>query len=97
MERERNSSPIPFITNAIEQRPFVAINCGAIPETLLESEVFWHEKGSFTGAHTHQKGRIESAHNGTLFLDKIGELPTALQIKVVPGPSGTLHRTRWLI
>lgn len=63
--------------------PFVAINCGAIPENLLESELFGHEKGAFTGAHTRRKGRIESAHKGTLFLDEIGELPTALQVKLL--------------
>jgi len=63
--------------------PFVAINCGAIPETLLESELFGHEKGSFTGAHARRKGRIETAHKGTLFLDEIGEIPTALQVKLL--------------
>jgi len=63
--------------------PFVAINCGAIPENLLESELFGHEKGAFTGAHTRRKGRIESADKGTLFLDEIGELPTALQVKLL--------------
>ena len=63
--------------------PFVAINCGAIPENLLESELFGHEKGSFTGAHAQRKGRIELAHGGTLFLDEIGELPLALQVKVL--------------
>jgi len=62
---------------------FVAINCGAIPENLLESELFGHEKGAFTGAHTCRKGRIESADKGTLFLDEIGELPTALQVKLL--------------
>ncbi len=62
---------------------FVAINCGAIPENLLESELFGHEKGAFTGAHTRRKGRIESADKGTLFLDEIGELPTALQVKLL--------------
>jgi len=61
--------------------PFVAINCGAIPENLLESELFGHEKGSFTGAHVQRRGRIESAAAGTLFLDEIGELPLALQVK----------------
>jgi two-component system NtrC family response regulator len=61
--------------------PFVAINCGAIPENLMESELFGHEKGSFTGAHTQRKGRIESADGGTLFLDEIGELSPALQVK----------------
>jgi len=63
--------------------PFVAINCGAIPETLLESELFGHEKGAFTGAHTQRKGRIETAAGGTLFLDEIGELPLALQVKIL--------------
>ncbi|HJS72814.1 MAG TPA: PEP-CTERM-box response regulator transcription factor [Vicinamibacteria bacterium] len=63
--------------------PFVAINCGAIPENLLESELFGHEKGAFTGAHTRRAGRIESAHRGTLFLDEIGELPVALQVKLL--------------
>jgi two-component system NtrC family response regulator len=63
--------------------PFAAINCSAIPETLLESELFGHEKGSFTGAHTQRKGRIESADGGTLFLDEIGDLPLPLQIKLL--------------
>jgi len=63
--------------------PFVPINCGAIPENLLESELFGHEKGSFTGAHTSRKGRIETASGGTLFLDEIGELPLALQVKLL--------------
>jgi two-component system NtrC family response regulator len=62
---------------------FVPINCGAIPENLLESELFGHEKGAFTGAHTQRKGRIESSQGGTLFLDEIGELPAALQVKLL--------------
>jgi two-component system NtrC family response regulator len=63
--------------------PFVAINCSAIPETLLESELFGHEKGSFTGAHIQRKGRIESASGGTLFLDEIGEIPLPIQVKLL--------------
>ncbi len=63
--------------------PFVAINCSAIPESLLESELFGHEKGSFTGAHAQRKGRIESANGGTLFLDEIGEIPLPVQVKLL--------------
>jgi two-component system NtrC family response regulator len=63
--------------------PFIAINCNAIPENLLESELFGHEKGSFTGAHAQRKGLIESAAKGTLFLDEIGDLPLAIQVKLL--------------
>lgn len=63
--------------------PFVAINCSAIPETLMESELFGHEKGAFTGAHAQRKGRIESSEGGTLFLDEIGEIPLLLQVKLL--------------
>jgi len=69
--------------SARKDRPFVAINCGAIPETLLESELFGHEKGAFTGAHVQRQGRVESASGGTLFLDEIGELPQTLQVKIL--------------
>jgi len=63
--------------------PFVAINCAAIPETLLESELFGYEKGAFTGANQRKPGRFEIAHRGTLFLDEIGDLPLALQAKIL--------------
>ena len=63
--------------------PFIAINCGAIPETLIESELFGHERGAFTGAHTARPGRVELAEGGTLFLDEIGELPPAMQVKLL--------------
>ena len=63
--------------------PFVAINCAAIPENLLETELFGYEKGAFTGAAGRKPGKFELAHRGTLFLDEIGELPLALQAKIL--------------
>lgn len=66
-----------------KNNPFVVVNCGAIPENLLESELFGHEKGSFTGAHAQKRGKFELAHTGTLFLDEIGELAAPLQVKLL--------------
>lgn len=66
-----------------EAGPFVKINCGALPETLLESEIFGHEKGAFTGAVGSKPGRFRLAHNGTIFLTEIGDLPLSLQVKLL--------------
>ncbi|MBU0969144.1 MAG: sigma 54-interacting transcriptional regulator [Proteobacteria bacterium] len=63
--------------------PFIKINCGALPETLLESEIFGHQKGAFTGAVDNKPGRFKLAHNGTIFLTEIGDLPLALQVKLL--------------
>lgn len=65
------------------KKPFVAINCGAIPETLLESELFGYERGAFTGATKQTRGKIEYADGGTLFLDEIGDIPQSLQVKLL--------------
>jgi two-component system NtrC family response regulator len=65
------------------EKPFVAVNCGALPESLIESELFGHRRGAFTGADEHRAGLFEVAHGGTLFLDEIGELPKSMQAKLL--------------
>ncbi|MBA2271164.1 MAG: PEP-CTERM-box response regulator transcription factor [Verrucomicrobiota bacterium] len=69
--------------SARKDGPFIPINCNAIPENLLESELFGHEKGAFTGAHMQRKGLVENASGGTLFLDEIGDLPPSIQVKLL--------------
>ncbi len=64
-------------------RPFIKVNCGAIPDTLIDSELFGHEKGAFTGAFSQERGRFERAHTGTIFLDEIGELPLQAQVRLL--------------
>lgn len=64
-------------------KPFVVVNCAALPETLFESELFGHEKGAFTGAATSRKGKFEEANNGTLFIDEVGDIPLAIQVKLL--------------
>jgi len=77
------------IANAIHyssprrEGPFITVNCGAIPDTLMDSELFGHEKGAFTGALSQKRGRFERAHKGTIFLDEIGELPPQAQIRLL--------------
>jgi transcriptional regulator with PAS, ATPase and Fis domain len=78
-----------FVAEAIHQgshrgkNPFIKVNCGALPETLLESELFGHQKGAFTGAFENKPGRFRLAHNGTLYLTEIGDLPLSLQVKLL--------------
>ena len=77
------------IANAIHysssrsEGPFVSVNCGAIPDTLIDSELFGHEKGAFTGALAQKRGRFERAHTGTIFLDEIGDLPLQAQVRLL--------------
>ncbi len=80
--KELVANAIHALSNRCDE-PFVSINCGAIPEGLLESELFGHERGAFTGAHYQKKGKFELAHKGTLFLDEIGELILPLQVKLL--------------
>jgi len=87
--------------SARREQPFVAVDCGAIPDTLIESELFGHEKGAFTGAHERKEGQFERAEEGTLFLDEIGNLPLAMQAKLLRAlqerqvePLGSKHAVR---
>jgi len=75
----KNCSRWRFTTFAAAGQPFVALNCAAIPEGLVENELFGHERGAFTGAGARKVGKMDLAHRGTLFLDEIGELPLAIQ------------------
>ena len=76
------------------QRPFLAINCAAIPETLLESELFGHEKGAFTGADRKRIGKFEQCTGGTLFLDEVGDMTPLTQAKMLRRAAGTPARAR---
>src|SRR6186713_3529039 len=69
--------------SARKHNPFIAVNCGAIPEGTIDSELFGHEKGSFTGAHEARKGYFEVANGGTIFLDEVGELPHSTQVRLL--------------
>lgn len=80
--KELAARAIHFQSNR-KEGPFVVVNCGAIPENLLESELFGHEKGSFTGAHKTHRGKFEVANGGTIFLDEVGELSSNLQVKLL--------------
>jgi DNA-binding NtrC family response regulator len=81
--KEQIAQAIHQASAAHRMGPFVPVHCAALPETLLESELFGHEKGAFTGAATQRKGRFESAHGGTIFLDEVADIPIAMQVKLL--------------
>jgi transcriptional regulator with PAS, ATPase and Fis domain len=78
-----------------KNKPFIAVNCGAISEALIDSELFGHKQGSFTGANEDRKGHFESAHGGTLFLDELGELPLNAQVKLLRGSTTKRSCSAW--
>jgi len=78
-----DSRAIHQASSAIRNGPIVIVNCAALPENLLESELFGHEKGAFTGAAAQRKGRFELANGGTLFLDEVGDIPASMQVKLL--------------
>lgn len=80
--KEKIANRIHFLS-ARKARPFVKVNCAALPATLIDSELFGHEKGAFTGAYERKIGRFEQAHTGTIFLDEIGEIPLEIQVKLL--------------
>src|SRR5204862_5624420 len=80
--KELFARAIHHLSNRREQ-PFIALNCAAIPEGLIENELFGHERGAFTGAGNRKVGKMDLAHRGTLFLDEIGELPLGIQAKLL--------------
>ena len=75
--------------------PLIKVNCGAIPEGLIDSELFGHEKGAFTGATAMRRGRFERAHTGTLFLDEVGELPPPAQVRLAAGAPRSAGSSGW--
>jgi DNA-binding NtrC family response regulator len=79
----RHMHAVAYSAEAVEKRAFIAVNCGALPETLVESEFFGFERGAFTGAERMKRGFFEQANGGTLFLDEIGDLPGAMQVKLL--------------
>ncbi len=81
--QEKSWSPTQFITTRREKNPLIKINCAAIAKTLMESELFGHEKGAYAGAAVTKPGKFELAHKGTLFLDEVSEIPAICKVKLL--------------